>query len=56
MVVDLLLGEERVELTSAWCQQDVPGWREVMDQCRYRGHPAASPEEVAEELRERGSA
>lgn len=32
-------GEDRVELTSAWSQQNAPTWRQRTDESRDRGHP-----------------
>jgi len=56
LVIDLLKGSPRVELTSSWCEAKVYGWRDLVEEYGRRGHPLPAPEELADEIRARGSA
>jgi hypothetical protein len=54
-VLEVLRGQSRVELTSAWCQSRVAGWSELIDEYGHRGYPVVTPEEMTEELGRRGA-
>jgi hypothetical protein len=54
-VIDIMQGETREELTSAWCERHVPGWGELRDEYQRRGYAVLTPEQVAEEFRSRGA-
>lgn len=54
VVLDALLGVERVELTTQWCTEHVRNWPDLIREYEARGHPVMTPEQVADELRSRG--
>jgi hypothetical protein len=54
-VIDVMQGEVREELTSAWCEQHMAGWRELMDEYSRRGFAVLTPEQAADEFRSRGA-
>jgi hypothetical protein len=54
VVLDSLHGIERVELTTAWCTEHVRNWPDLIREYEERSHPAMTPEQVADELRNRG--
>jgi len=55
VLVEALRGDDPMELTTAWCQAEVPGWTELMAEARRRGHAGTAPEDVATELRTLGA-
>jgi SLOG cluster2 len=55
LLIDALRGVERLELTSAWLSA-LPGSDELRGEYRRRGHGVQTPEELAAELKQAGTA
>lgn len=55
LMIDLLRGIDRDEMTTAWFSANVTGWTDLADEYRRYDRAALSPEEVATELKATGA-